>query len=105
MRAPALALMILCCSCGPMGNTLGLQGTYTGDTTVSGSGKFTTYPPIVAAIVHDVEISNREAATLTVEAATHSMPCSPAPPAACARGRRRDAGAGETTRATSTARR
>lgn len=68
MRTWSIVLLALACGCGPMGNTLGLQGVYTGDITVSGSGKVTSYPFGVAAVVRDIEISNREAATLTVEA-------------------------------------
>jgi hypothetical protein len=68
MRTWSIALLALACGCGPMGNTLGMQGVYTGDMTVSGSGKVTSYPLNLTTIVRDVEISNREAATVTVEA-------------------------------------
>jgi len=68
MRIWSIVLLALACGCGPMGNTLGLQGTYKGDITVSGSGKVTSYPLNLTTVVRDVSVSNREAATVTVEA-------------------------------------
>lgn len=67
MRNWSIVLLALACGCGPMGNTLGLQGTYKGEITVNGSGTYTSYPLNLTTVVRDVEVSNREAATLTVE--------------------------------------